>query len=1266
MSQVFVLDWTGANGTPWTDVGFERVVGVGTAVADVQGNVGEAGSTALERVYRATAYPQLPSYLAAIDLVWKNATGAGRVAGIVFRCDADGRLYCFELDSNVGSPRVRLRKRVGGSWSDVVSWQAASVAASALNAGVTLTVKVTSDDGDTNTIVCSIDGTAEISTTDGSILNGGTVGVYIGGNCTNDDVTFDNLQVQDLETESPSTPGPYTSGTVLVIDGFYYLESEWKALGLSIGKVTSSYTTAIAAELSDQERFDSGALSPGQWVKIIQDGTVLAAGRVRQTTHALTPGNGNQYQLISPKQLAAEVLIHNPYDDSAAITFNASDDSIQLIPDLQGKELGEAIAAVIDYHLEGDGGLRDKGAAPASGAAYIQSELDALTAVLPDRVATGDIVRAIEYLLSHTARGVWIDPDTRQWHFRDRTALSYATLDLASHHVTGDLALTPGQAHTAVVIRGPRPQAEVVTKSFANAEVIAKWNSSLEATWSIMLSEKNQDQGEVSAAGTDGGNGYIDPDLTGDFSMVANEWNATEITFIDGDEAGESYRVGTNTGSRIPVTEAWRNGGPANGDSFQLRGDTSRHGRQNGYAETYRVFGFADPDLTIDPDACVTIRMGQGTDLFEVSGRVLQPDDPDDPTLIVTDRPAIGLINYLPDAPCKEGVDVSTDPPEVEIEAPIYDRSLKRVPYLRVPTSGWRGTAWSADASKYDGAGEAGFGDPGVEKELPLYEPSFNGVDDVADFTELADEVLKVTGTLPRAGQLVIHGELDESWADLDWRLQVTSPTGSTDLATATDILPLAVVYDYQAKTTTLHVGTLQSGQFDLALMRRAAGLGTKEDIQKTWNDVMARWAECARDVVKAGGTVSRPDPGPICAMKVMSPPNKGTGKPGNNPGGPVNIQIDIVVEILFMIFEAIFAKQKGITGGELDDDGNFNFNGPDGQAWRITPEGDLETDDGAGGWTDGDPDDILPDGADPSDPDGAGMPGWYGQIWDVLLGLAANLGKTIVLDDTDTHGGGVPTVKVGKPGSAVGEGGGTYIPPCTEGDDPVGEPLGPTDTVPGTATTQDHAVKNSLGLDPYDLHDPGGEVWEDQNGDLFRPEPTTAGTYTDGASWERVEAVTAGTGKNGGDYDTHSTQKDFVPKQANQLEDGTNTVTAAQAKSAYDHLSDSDPHTQYQKESEKDAASGYPGLDASSRLTVDEIVEKTTDNGVTVEGVDLRDGDVTADGDVDVTGVFKVTGVQVVGAQQSAIANATDEASAITQLNAALAALRSHGLIAT
>ncbi len=55
---------------------------------------------------------------------------------------------------------------------------------------------------------------------------------------------------------------------------------------------------------------------------------------------------------------------------------------------------------------------------------------------------------------------------------------------------------------------------------------------------------------------------------------------------------------------------------------------------------------------------------------------------------------------------------------------------------------------------------------------------------------------------------------------------------------------------------------------------------------------------------------------------------------------------------------------------------------------------------------------------------------------------------------------------------------------------------------------------------------------------------------------------------------------------------------------------------------------------------------------------------DVRGNGEVNTAAHYKVAGTKVVGAQGAAVADATDAASAITQLNALLARCRAHGLI--
>lgn len=68
--------------------------------------------------------------------------------------------------------------------------------------------------------------------------------------------------------------------------------------------------------------------------------------------------------------------------------------------------------------------------------------------------------------------------------------------------------------------------------------------------------------------------------------------------------------------------------------------------------------------------------------------------------------------------------------------------------------------------------------------------------------------------------------------------------------------------------------------------------------------------------------------------------------------------------------------------------------------------------------------------------------------------------------------------------------------------------------------------------------------------------------------------------------------------------------------------------------------------------------------SGATVATVNSTGFDVV--GDLTISGAFKIDGTQVVGNQGAAVADATDAASAITQLNALLARCRAHGLIAT
>lgn len=90
------------------------------------------------------------------------------------------------------------------------------------------------------------------------------------------------------------------------------------------------------------------------------------------------------------------------------------------------------------------------------------------------------------------------------------------------------------------------------------------------------------------------------------------------------------------------------------------------------------------------------------------------------------------------------------------------------------------------------------------------------------------------------------------------------------------------------------------------------------------------------------------------------------------------------------------------------------------------------------------------------------------------------------------------------------------------------------------------------------------------------------------------------------------------------------------------------------------DVKSGLGNLNIRSDTgTVNIVVSSVQQLVINSTTADFKDNDITT------TGGYQVSGTQVVGAQGAAVSDATDAASAITQLNLLLARCRAHGLIA-
>jgi len=97
----------------------------------------------------------------------------------------------------------------------------------------------------------------------------------------------------------------------------------------------------------------------------------------------------------------------------------------------------------------------------------------------------------------------------------------------------------------------------------------------------------------------------------------------------------------------------------------------------------------------------------------------------------------------------------------------------------------------------------------------------------------------------------------------------------------------------------------------------------------------------------------------------------------------------------------------------------------------------------------------------------------------------------------------------------------------------------------------------------------------------------------------------------------------------------------------------------------------GYNQVAASGKLIIDNFARASVEEEETsalicgVFDADPANQVLTINGHVSIAGVYKVDGVQVVGNRDSAIADATDAATVISQLNLLLATCRTHGLIA-
>lgn len=837
MTTILTRDWTGVNGQSWTTVGWEEIVG-GTFEPVIQGGVGYGpGTGGTDLLWRATGFPQVTGYKVLVDATWFDAAGTGRILGILIRCLESGQTYSLDIDSNTGTTRVRIRRRAsGGAWSDLSAWASpAGVPSSAqLNAGVTLKAVVQNDDEDQVTLTLYY-GSNELATyTDTSasrIESGGGAGLFLDSNWTDDDITVDNFLVQDFEDDW-SGSGSLSTDAAISVDGTWYSYEDLKTAGITPRLPRDSIGDANAItcvfETGDRYHESSTVLYAGAFVKVAISGTIIASGRLGLPRKTGSASNvGQEWELIGPTRLAADVVLTHPDTGENIIRWNLPTDHVEYDASLADQEIGEAIAYILDNHVDGDGNLREQGAAPPDEdtSPYVQAQLDAMDAIVPELSATGDPFSAIESILSNTKYVLRIDPDTLVWTFIDRTGGTQTDVDQASDHIEWELEHRLDAAYTRFTATGARP--EVTNQTFDNdaiGGIDEGWEAAVEAGHDSSKNYKNRDSGSVGSIGTSGGKVTMTP---ASITMDADEWLECIVEFTSGAENGNQYSVFDNSGTTFTLdAAAWISGGPAPGDTFTVYGNRAGGGRDNGHREVGRRWTLSDVDQGIQKDACAFVTIVQNGMEIKTKAEVYTPDDVTKPAEIITDLPSIGLVNYggtIADV-CTEGDAQATTPATVTIEVPTYSRSAPAVPKRTYPTSGFTGSAYTYDSGKWAGGGKPGRGDPSVMRTYNLPVPGYDGSASMqAEIDTILQALAAVLSPVPRQVRCVIKNRLDTTWIGLNRRLTISNTGGSnTGLESADDLFVYAVEYDILEKTTTIYAGTQGYGDFSPEGLRRA------------------------------------------------------------------------------------------------------------------------------------------------------------------------------------------------------------------------------------------------------------------------------------------------------------------------------------------------------------------------------------------------------------------------------------------------------------
>lgn len=863
----------------------------------------------LECIARFKEYPGVLDYKVTLAITFPAMNLSDRYVDLWIRMLDDENGYFARLASNFGSPTVSLYRVSGGSETlldgpDSVTGMSQGVAVDmeVKAAGNTISVKVGGND------YCSkVEDAADL-------INGNLrVGIATSGGRAPLGPTVGNLRVAEATDLSGKT-----GDLILFVDDASYGAEEMRANGIVLGTLVRTYFGPTALHIRVNEMHSDPIWRPEQRVtlKALISGTyyTIFRGRIRNRERVgSAQDEHNAYMAAGPRSSAKYVTTEHPTTKASVLSWNLQTDDEEYDATYSDKELGEIIAWYFDTYADE---LRRHGAIdpdPTS-TPYVQAELDALT-MKPTRMdLSGDFESVMLSLLSKAPNiALLVDHDDWTWHFLDYTSptpetYSYTGRVIPQNVVEDDTT----DRYTAVLIRSSHREKVKGLASTKDNTLIPVWGRGLQQAWTPNKQWRTSLNFVVSELVSDGQSDDMPVFRIQGKPMTPEEWAGGYATFSSGDQAGNGFPVLANSYDTVTISKA---GGfptlpPGAGDAGKIEDSRANENAtaQNGFSyvhKRYLVQNQLGQLLNLAKDPCATLwkeSQDPGDDHEKRVPHALMYIE-GSPGIIIVGMP---IVIPREDKPGCDDKESEYDAADASLDFWYWEETVRE---YRWPAEGYRGTAFSDDATKWAGGGTPGPEDWGVEREKIIQDDQW--VDDAqnGDVEKAAQAYLAAFCDKPYGGTLELDG-LEYDLRNLQKVLQFSTTAlirgASTGLESA-KCIPFEVTFVFtEAKKTTVSYGTVGEVARQWRDLRERLQSNTNQLMLMARLKRVEEFAQCVQQNqnTKAAGD----DDNPICAHRVRLNPKPKPGG-GDEPPG-VDDKIDSIQDDIIFIL-TILEEQK-------------------------------------------------------------------------------------------------------------------------------------------------------------------------------------------------------------------------------------------------------------------------------------------------------------------------------------------------------------------